>query len=268
MMTARFFSLAMAAALALPLTRTLTAAPPKSEYEPLPKEENGRWGMYSYDSAKEEAGKKKRPIAIVVLDERSEEEAIKEAGKKAFWGMAKDATMVTMTSHLVGGAKARIGDPAFSGIAAAGKGLPKLVVMDPASTVVIGTMTSEQIMAADEKAFKQFAKDMEAAAKNPKAAPAPAVAPAAPTAAKPGTGAAAAATPPTSTLPAVVMIKAPKPESWTNTDGRAIQASVLEIGADKVVFLMANGSKLDYPLANLSAESQKRVGELKAAASK
>lgn len=61
------------------------------------------------------------------------------------------------------------------------------------------------------------------------------------------------------------MIKDGKPDSWTNTQGQTIQATLLEVAADKVVFLMANGAKVDYPIANLDAASKAKVDALKAA---
>jgi len=65
-------------------------------------------------------------------------------------------------------------------------------------------------------------------------------------------------------VPAVILIKDGKTEAWTNTDGKTIQATLAEVAADKVVFVI-NGSRVDYELAKLSDASKKRVAELKAA---
>ena len=54
-------------------------------------------------------------------------------------------------------------------------------------------------------------------------------------------------------------------ENWTNSEGRTIQATLAEAGADKVVFVMANGSRVEYDVAKLSDASKKRVDALKAA---
>ncbi len=44
-----------------------------------------------------------------------------------------------------------------------------------------------------------------------------------------------------------------------------MQATLAEVGADKVAFIMPNGTRLDYDLAKLSEASKKRVEALKAA---
>lgn len=238
---------------------------------PIPKEKEGRWGIYSYTEAKEEAAKKKRPIAFLVQDERAEEASEKEAALRAYWGVAKDCTMVVVTSRLLGEAKARLGDAVYPALTSKdiGKTLPRMVVMNQTGDTFLGQMNTEQIMAADEKAMKAFSRQMEDLNKDPsKAPPAPAgaAAPAAPaTPAAPAAPAAAAAPAPAA---GPVTIKEPKAEGWTNAQGVAIQAAVLEITADKVVFQMANGSKVPYDIASLSDASKKRLEELKAANAK
>ena len=52
---------------------------------------------------------------------------------------------------------------------------------------------------------------------------------------------------------------------WTNKSGKKIEATLLEVKGDKAVLKMANGKTYNYPIANLDAESQKRVREFAAA---
>ena len=241
---------------------------------PIPKEKEGRYGVFSMAEAKEEAKKKKQPIAVLVQDARTEEAAEKEAGLKAFWGVQKDATMVVTTGELLSREKERLGAAVVAGANSAemGKKLPKLIVLTQDGTGVLGAMNMEQILAADEKALKAFAKQMEDDNKDPAKvaaavakATAPAAAPGAPAApatpAAPGTP--AATTPAAAAGP--VAIKDAKPESWTNAQGQAIQATLVEVDGDKLTLLMANGTKVPYDMAKLSDASKKRVEELKAA---
>lgn len=228
----------------------------------IPKEKEGRWGIYSFAEAKEEAAKKKRPIAILVQDERAEEASEKEAALRAYWGVAKDCTMVVLTSRLIGESKSRIGETAYTAVTNKdfGKALPRLVVINQTGETFLGQMNTEQIMAADEKAMKTFAREMDSFNKDPSKAP-PAPAAAAPTA--PAKPSAPTGSPAPSAGP--VIIKEPKAEAWTNAQGTAIQAAVTEITSDKVTFLMANGAKVPYDVSNLSEASKKRLDELKAA---
>ena len=53
-------------------------------------------------------------------------------------------------------------------------------------------------------------------------------------------------------------------QAWTNTDGNTITAAIEKLDGDQVVFKMPNGQALSYPLAKLSAESQKKIQEMKA----
>lgn len=237
---------------------------------PIPKEKDGRWGVYSFAEAKEEAAKKKRPIALIVQDERAEEASEKEAVLRAFWGLAKDCTMVMVTSRLINEAKERIGGGAHAALTSAdmGKGLPRLVVMDQTSEKFLGMMTSDQLIAADEKAMKAFSRQVEDLNKDPSKAPPPPASAAAKPAPAPATAAKADAPAAPATATGPVIIKEPKPDSWTNAQGVAIQAAVTEISADKVVFQMANGSKVPYDISNLSEASKKHLEELKAANSK
>lgn len=48
---------------------------------------------------------------------------------------------------------------------------------------------------------------------------------------------------------------------WTNTDGVTIKAGYGGVNGQNVIFKMPNGSKVEYPIAKLSQESQKQVAE-------
>jgi mono/diheme cytochrome c family protein len=58
----------------------------------------------------------------------------------------------------------------------------------------------------------------------------------------------------------------PKPitGSWTNAEGKTIQATLTAVEGDNVVFLM-NGNSISYPLAKLSPESQEKARAFAAA---
>jgi hypothetical protein len=73
-----------------------------------------------------------------------------------------------------------------------------------------------------------------------------------------------AATPPAPAPVGPVVIKDAKLENWTNAEGKPLSASLVEVNGDDIVFLIG-GNKVPYSLSKLSAESQKRVEELKAA---
>ncbi|HEY2572673.1 MAG TPA: c-type cytochrome domain-containing protein [Verrucomicrobiaceae bacterium] len=49
--------------------------------------------------------------------------------------------------------------------------------------------------------------------------------------------------------------------SWTNAEGVAIQAGYGGVKGQSVIFKMANGSKVEYPIKKLSPASQKLVAE-------
>jgi hypothetical protein len=228
-----------------------------------------RWSVFTIEDAKKEALKKKQPIAFVVTDERAEEAAVKAAGPVAFWGLQKDCTMVLLPSTTAGQWKDRLPPAAFAALAAAGKEMPKAVVIDQTAATAIGTMQANQIIDGGEKAVKEFTKLMKETNKDPKkvaeaaAAKPAAAAPAAPAAATP---AAPAATPPAAAGP--VAIKGAQPEAWTSAQGTKIQATLLEVSGDSATLLMADGRKLPVPVSSLSPESQKRIEELKAASAK
>lgn len=53
------------------------------------------------------------------------------------------------------------------------------------------------------------------------------------------------------------------PQEWVNSEGRKITASVKEVHADKVVFVMPNGKEVAYPLSQLSTESRDAITKIK-----
>jgi hypothetical protein len=251
----------------LAATCALQGAAKDDDLKPIPKEKEGRWGIYSYAEAKEEAGKKKRPIAVIYQDERAEEASEKAAVLKTFWGVQKDSTVLVVASRLAPEAKSRIPEAYVALTSAeAGKSLPRLVVMSQDGTVPLGIMTTEQIMASDEKGFKEFIRKMEDANKNPSASKltltTPGAKPAAPAASAtpattPGAAPAAPAGP--------VAIKDPKPESWTSAEGKAVQMTLVSVNGTEATFQMANGKTVPLDVSKLSDASKKRVEELVAA---
>ncbi|MEZ0390536.1 MAG: hypothetical protein ACAI34_25880, partial [Verrucomicrobium sp.] len=117
---------------------------------------------------------------------------------------------------------------------------------------------------------KGLNKELKELNKNPpKADAAPAAAPATPAApAAPGTTPAVAPATAPAAAAGSVAIKDAKPENWTNAEGNTIQATLLEVKADTVVLQLANGTKVDYALANFNDVSKKRVEELKASSAR
>ena len=55
--------------------------------------------------------------------------------------------------------------------------------------------------------------------------------------------------------------KEPLDGGWTNKAGKKIKAALLGVEDDKALLRMSNGKIYKYPIANLDAESQKRVRE-------
>lgn len=233
-----------------------------------PKEKEGRWGIYSYTEAKAEAAKKKRPIAFLVADETQKEQSEIQTTNKTFWGMEKDCTMVIVPTRLVAEAKNRCGDAVYAALTSKemGKDSPRMAVMDQTGEKLLGQMNKDALIAAEEKALKAFARQMEDYNKDPSkapvVAPAAAAAPAAP--AKSGTPAAT----PAPAVAGPVTIKDAKPENWTNAQGRTIEATLVEVNGDTATLLLANGSKVPIAVSTLAPESQKRVEELKVASAK
>jgi hypothetical protein len=252
--------------LLLAATCGLQAAKDDEKLPAIPADGKGRYGVYTFADAKAEAAKRKRPLAMIVQNDRTEEAAEKNAILKAFWGMEKDAIMVMVTSRLMVEAKTRFTAESLEALnsAEAGKPLPRLVVMSSDATVPLGVMSAEQIMAADEKAFKEFGKKMEDANKNPSGskitltpAGAKPAAPATPAATTPGAAPAAPAGP--------VAIKDPKPESWTNAEGKAVQMTLVSVNGTEATFQLAPGKTIPLDISKLSDASKKRVEELVAA---
>ena len=53
-------------------------------------------------------------------------------------------------------------------------------------------------------------------------------------------------------------------ETWENTEGKTMEAELIEVSDESVVFKMKNsGKELRYPLEKLSEDSQKRVEAFK-----
>lgn len=51
----------------------------------------------------------------------------------------------------------------------------------------------------------------------------------------------------------------PAPRKWKNKEGKEIEASFVKIDGDKVIFKMAGGTQLPYPIDKLNADSQIQV---------
>jgi hypothetical protein len=52
---------------------------------------------------------------------------------------------------------------------------------------------------------------------------------------------------------------APVVQSWTNTEGKVIQAAMVRLEGEFVVLKMANGQTYNYPMSKLSAASQEQA---------
>jgi hypothetical protein len=74
---------------------------------------------------------------------------------------------------------------------------------------------------------------------------------------------AAPATAPTTPAPAAGAMKA-EMRTWTNSAGAALQASFVALNGANVTLKKEDGTQFDYPLANLSAESQALAKQLAA----
>ena len=227
----------------------------------IPKE---AFGVYSFEDAQKQSAKKKDPIVFLLVNERTEDAKVEGAGKITYWGLEKDNTVVVLRPNSAGEWARRLPAalPAAMNAKDLGKEYPRLVAMDHTGSVVLTSVAAAKLIDGGEDAVKALNKEIKELAKNPPkptaAAPAttPGAAPATPAPA-PATGAAGS-----------VAIQGAIAEGWTSSDGRTIQATLLEVAADKVVLQLANGSKVDVPLAKLNEASQKRAEELKAASSK
>lgn len=256
----------MKSKLILTLLATATVGLYAAKDEPakaIPKE---AFGVYSFEDAQKQSAKKKDPIVFLLVNERTEDAKVEDAGKITYWGLEKDNTVVVLRPNSAGEWARRLPAalPAAMNAKDLGKEYPRLVAMDPTGSVVLTSVAAAKLIDGGEDAVKALNKEIKELAKNPPkptaAAPAttPGAAPATPGAAPaPATGAAGS-----------VAIQGATAEGWTSSDGRTIQATLLEVAADKVVLQLANGSKVDVPLAKLNEASQKRAAELKAASSK
>ena len=52
-------------------------------------------------------------------------------------------------------------------------------------------------------------------------------------------------------------------QEWTNSDGKSMKAAVRSVNADEVVFEMAGGKIVKYPLLKLSPKSRETLDSLK-----
>lgn len=57
------------------------------------------------------------------------------------------------------------------------------------------------------------------------------------------------------------MAKTPVPKQWTNKEGATITATLLKVEGEFAILRMANGKVYNYPIKNLSAESQAALKE-------
>jgi len=274
------------------------AAPPKAgpkigDLKGLPKTAipANSYGVFSYEDAAKEAAKKKKALAFMITDERADDPAVKSAGVKLFWALADDAIVTVLRASTAGEWKrlpenvaAVLNSPDL------GKGFPKLLIANEDASVLLAGMNSSTIIDLDAKALDKFGKELKKIntartpsedypPPNPAAAAKPAVAatppgttvkpaekPDAPagTPAKPG----AAAPPAPAAAPAgPVAIKNAQTEPWTNSEGKEIQAALVEVNGEAIVFEMG-GNKVPYELSKLSEASKKRVAELLAASLK
>lgn len=51
-------------------------------------------------------------------------------------------------------------------------------------------------------------------------------------------------------------------QAWSNADGKTVTAAVAAVSGDSVTFVMPDGSRVEYPLAKLSADSRERLSKL------
>lgn len=66
------------------------------------------------------------------------------------------------------------------------------------------------------------------------------------------------------------MAKKPEPVkgSWTNTEGKTIEATLIRVEGENAVLLLANGSSVPYPISKLAPESQAKVKAFQEASAK
>lgn len=227
----------------------------------IPKE---AFGVYSFEDAQKQSAKKKDPIVFLLVNERTEDAKVEAAGKITYWGLEKDNTVVVLRPSSAGEWARRLPAalPAAINAKDLGKEYPRVVAMDHSGSVVLTSVPAAKLIDGGEDAVKALNKEIKELAKNPPK----------PTATPPAAAPGSAPTPPAATPPAgaagSVAIQGASVEGWTSSDGRTIQATLLEVATDKVVLQLANGNKVDVPLTKLNDASQKRAAELKAASSK
>jgi hypothetical protein len=238
----------------------------KDELKAIPKTV---FGVFSYEEAKAQSAKKKDPIVFILVNERSEEPEVEATTKIAYWGLEKDNTMVILRPNTAAEWKRRLPENLIAAMnhKDLGKGYPRLVAMEQTGTVIISAQPATKLIEGGEDFVKAYSKELKELNKNP---PKVDVLPAATPATTPGAPAVTPAPgiapkPPAAAMAGTVSIAGGKVEGWTNNEGRTIQATLVEVSPDKVVFLMPNGAKVDYALSNLNDASKKRVEELKAA---
>ncbi len=244
------------------------------------------YGVYSMDDAVAEAAKKKKPLTYIVTDQRPDEPAVVQGTNKAYWMLRDDSVVVVLRNSTAAEWPKRLPEEAVKYLRAPdlGKEYPRLVVMNEDSTVALAGMDAGKIIELEEKELDKFGKEIKKlnVSKEPSADhPPPDLAAAKPAATSPGTTVKVAEKPgappgtpakpgaaPAAAAPAgPVAIKNPQSEAWTNAEGKAIQAALIEVNGDAIVFEMG-GNKVPYDLSKLSEASKKRVGELKAASLK
>jgi hypothetical protein len=235
----------------------------------IPKE---AFGVYSFEDAQKQSAKKKDPIVFLLVNERTEDAKVEGAGKITYWGLEKDNTVVVLRPNSAGEWARRLPAalPAAINAKDLGKEYPRVVAMDHTGSVVLTSVPAAKLIDGGEDAVKALNKEIKELAKNPPkpTAAAPATTPGAAPTPAPATPGAAPTTAPAAGAAGSVAIQGASTEGWTSSDGRTIQATLLEVAADKVVLQLANGNKVDVPLAKLNDASKKRAEELKAASSK
>ncbi|MBL9151527.1 MAG: hypothetical protein JNK37_03540 [Verrucomicrobiales bacterium] len=68
--------------------------------------------------------------------------------------------------------------------------------------------------------------------------------------------------------PAAMARPEPVKGTWTNAEGKAIEATLIRVDGENAVLVLANGTSVPYPIAKLSAESQAKVKAFQEATTK
>ncbi len=124
------------------------------------------YGVFTFDKAKAEADKKKRPLVFLVADERADDAGVKTAINRTYWTFWDDATVVLLHSSTAN-EWSRLPDPVQKAAKSAdlGKGIPRLFAFDEDVTTPLLGMKSDQIIGKDEKALDKIAKGLKTANK-------------------------------------------------------------------------------------------------------